>query len=86
MIRPSGKITSFLFFRTSRTSALVAKGLVGSSVKASISERKGLAHQRRAMWVSTANMGRPGRKAASSGPSRKETWLTTTTALSPASR
>ena len=84
VMRPSGKMTQCLSFSTSRISARVESGLVGSMGKASIRARKGLTHQRVAMWVSMANMGRPGRKAASSGPSRKEAWLTTTTARGPA--
>ncbi len=84
VMRPSGKITSVRPSRTVLTIALADSGLVGSTGKASNSGRNGLSHHARAIRVCTANVGLPGRNAASSSPSRNDTWLTTTTAGSPA--
>ncbi len=83
VIRPSGKITSVRPSRTALTIALAAIGLSGSTGKASNMPRNGLTHQARATRLWIAKVGLPGRKAASSRPSRNDTWLTTTTARSP---
>ena len=48
--------------------------------------KAGFAHQFCATWVLMAKLARSGRKAESSGPSRKEVWLATITALRPAAR
>ena len=70
--RPSGKMMHERPAATARIMARMECGLAGSTGRASTSERNGRAHQRVAMRVSTANTGRPGRKAPSSSPSRNE--------------
>ena len=84
VIRPSGKMQILCPSARVRASSRVPIGLVGSMVTWSASARKGLAQACCAMKLSTAKR-MPGRKAASSAPSRKDWWFGVTTAA-PSSR
>jgi hypothetical protein len=69
--RPSGNTTSFSPSFTARTMVLVLNGFAGSTANERTAASNGRAHQRRAMWMLTAKVGVPGRKAATKQPSRK---------------
>ena len=70
VMRPSGKITRVRPSFTARTICLIASGLVVSTGKTSTKGRMGFIHQRLAMRLCRAKVGRPGRKAPSSTASR----------------
>jgi len=66
---------------TARIIPRIDSGFIGSTARALLTARNGRAHHCRAMTVSTAKIGSPGRKAPSSRPSRNEAWLAAMTAF-----
>ena len=79
-MRPSGKITQAEPASTARIIERIDSGLVGSTGRALTRSVSGRAHHFRAICVSTAKIGSPGRNAPSRMPSRNEVWLAAMTA------